>query len=285
MADRLAALMAHFPVSAQVFNTGALCGLNTVEDDGARGQLHLVRSGSVEVRYRSESLHVNHPSLLLFPRPLRHQFITDPTRGADMVCANLSFEGGAGNPVASALPDVICLRLDEIEGAEPVLALLFEEAFQDRCGRVALIERLFEVVMIQVLRRLMENGAVQGGLLSGLSHPRLRHALVSMHEAPAREWTLDELAGAAGMSRSAFATAFRETVGVTPGKYLQAWRVSLAQKALRRGRPLKIIAAEVGYGSEAALSRAFKAHSGMSPREWSAARADEVHGGVGTGAA
>jgi AraC-like DNA-binding protein len=70
------------------------------------------------------------------------------------------------------------------------------------------------------------------------------------------------------MSRSVFATAFRETVGTTPGQYLQGWRVRLAQKALRRGRPLKMISAEVGYGSEAAFSRAFKAHSGLSPRDW-----------------
>jgi AraC-like DNA-binding protein len=270
MADRLAALMAHFPVNAQVFNTGALCGINTVEGDGTHGQLHLVRSGAVEVRYGKETLHVERPSLLLFPRPLTHHFVTDPERGADMVCASLSFEGGAGNPIVSALPDLVCLPLEDIFGAGPVLALLFEEAFEQRCGRVALIERLFEVVMIQVLRQLMESGEVHGGLLSGLAHPRLRNALVAMHEAPAQEWTLDDLAHAAGMSRSVFATTFRETVGMTPGRYLQGWRVRLAQKALRRGRPLKVIASDVGYGSEAALSRAFKAHSGQSPREWKA---------------
>lgn len=268
MADRLAALMAHFPVNAQVFNTGALCGINAVEDDGANGQLHLVRSGAVLVQYAKHSLQVERPSLLLFPRPLAHRFVTDPERGADMVCAHLSFEGGPGNPVASALPDLVCLPLDGISGAAPVLALLFEEAFEQRCGRAALIERLMEVVMIQVLRQLMESGEVRGGLLSGLSHPRLRNALVAMHEAPEREWALEELASVAGMSRSVFATTFREQVGITPGQYLQGWRIRLVQKSLRRGRPLKVIAAEVGYGSEAALSRAFKAQTGHSPRQW-----------------
>lgn len=271
MADRLAALMVHFPMNAQVFNAGPLCGFNTLESDGAHGQLHLIRNGAVEVRYGTDALQVDQPSLMLFPRPLTHHFVTDPQRGADMVCANLSFEGGAGNPISSALPALVCMPVDAIAGAEPVLALLFEEAFEQRCGRIALIERLFEVVMIQVLRQLMENGEVQGGLLSGLSHARLRNALVAMHEAPAQEWTLNELANVSGMSRSVFATTFRETVGVTPGQYLQGWRVRLAQKALRRGRPLKVIATEVGYGSEAALSRAFKAQSGQSPRQWKAA--------------
>ncbi|MCQ4233711.1 AraC family transcriptional regulator [Pseudomonas stutzeri] len=268
MADRLAALMTHFPMRAQVFNTGPLCGINTLQSDGVHGQLHLVRRGEVEVRYGRETLHVTQPSLLLFPRPLTHRFITAPGCEVDMVCANLEFEGGSANPIASALPDLVCLPLEAVWGAEPVLSLLFEEAFEQRCGRVALVERLLEVVMIQVLRQLMESGEVNGGLLSGLAHPRLRNALVAMHETPAKEWTLEELAGVAGMSRSVFATTFRETVGVTPGQYLQGWRVRLTQKALRRGRPLKMIATEVGYGSEAALSRAFRAQTGLSPREW-----------------
>ena len=271
MADRLAALMAHFPVSAQVFNAGPLCGLNHVADDTGRGQLHLVREGAVEVRHGREAVRVTEPSLLLFPRPLPHSFVTDPVRGADMVCAHLAFEGGAGNPLAASLPALVCLPLRSVGGAAPVLALLFEEAFEQRCGRVALVERLFEVVMIQVLRQLMESGGIRGGMLSGLSHPRVREALVAMHEAPARDWTLDALAREAGMSRSVFAAAFRDTVGSTPGQYLQAWRIGLAQQALRRGRPLKVVAADVGYGSEAALSRAFKAQTGRSPRAWRSA--------------
>ena len=75
------------------------------------------------------------------------------------------------------------------------------------------------------------------------------------------------------MSRSAFASAFVDAVGTTPGQYLQGWRVGLAKQALRRGRPLKVIADDVGYGSEAALSRAFKAHSGLTPRAWRLAHA------------
>ncbi len=272
MVDRLAALMTHFPFSVHVLDAHARRVSGTPAATGAaHGRLYLVRGGDVALRHGAHSRSIDEPSLVLLPRPLVHHFLADAAHGADLVCANLSFEGGEGNPIALALPDVVCLPLAEIDGAEPVLALLFDEVLEDRCGRVVLIARLFEVVLIQVLRALMERGKVHGGLLSGLSHPRLRNALVAIHESPAREWTLDTLASVAGMSRSVFATTFRETVGVTPGQYLQGWRVQLAQKALRRGRPLKVIAAEVGYGSEAALSRAFKAQSGRSPRQWMAA--------------
>ena len=101
-----------------------------------------------------------------------------------------------------------------------------------------------------------------------ISIKRLRNALVAIHEEPTKTWSLEKLAGLAGMSRSVFATTFREVVGDTPGKYLQGWRIRLAQEAMKRGRPIKIVAGEVGYGSEVALSRAFKAYTGMSPRQW-----------------
>ena len=276
MVDRLAILLERFAVTASVFHAGALCGINTLEGEDEAGQLHLVRRGPVQVSHGQQTVQVEVPSLLLYPRPLSHRFSSDPEQGADMACANLRFEGGTGNPVAAALPSFVCLPLSALDGCQPVLDLLFEEAFERRRGRQAMIDRLFEVVMIQLLRHLMERGEVAGGLLSGLSHPRLRHALVAMHEAPTREWTLEDLAATCGMSRSVFAASFREAVGRTPGQYLLGWRVGLAQQALRRGRPLKVVADEVGYGSEAALSRAFKAHCGLSPRAWKQQQAAEV---------
>ena len=268
MADRLVTLLERFGVKAQVFHAGVVCGTNLLEPDDGMGQLHLIRRGPVEVFHGNTSIRIEEPSLLLYPRPTSHRFITDAERGAELACANLLFEGGARNPISTALPDVVCLPLTEILGAADVLALLFEEAFAQRCGRTALVSRLFEVVLIQVLRQLMETGNLKGGMLSGLSHSRLRNAIVAMHEGPANEWTLEELAGVAGMSRSVFATTFRDVLGMTPGQYLQGWRIALAQQALRTGKPLKVVAADVGYGSEAALSRAFRAHCGLSPRAW-----------------
>jgi AraC-like DNA-binding protein len=269
MADRLEALLNHFSVRARMFNSGALCGINEVPAQGELGQLHLIRAGKVEVRHQTlPGLQIDEPSLLLYPRPLAHRFVTDPRRGADMACANLQLEGGDANPIAAALPPFLCLPLTSISGAESTLALLFEEAFDQRCGRQALVDRLFEVVLIQVLRHQMEAGQIRGGMLAGMAHPKLRHALIAMHEKPAQEWPLESLADAAGMSRTVFADVFRDVVGCTPGAYLQGWRVSLAQQALRRGRSLKVIAIEVGYGSEAALSRAFKAQRGLTPTEW-----------------
>jgi AraC-like DNA-binding protein len=267
--DRLQALLSHFAISARTFLAGALCGITALEGDGPYGQLHLIRRGDVEVRHgRTLAAKIHEPSLLLYPRPMAHRFITDDERGADFVCANLSFAGGSANPIAAALPPFVCLKLSQLQGSEAILELLFAEATASYCGRQAMLDRLFEVVLIQVLRQLMESGQTRVGMLAGLAHSQLRKAIVKMHDQPQKEWSLEELGAVSGMSRSAFANAFRDTVGVTPGVYLQRWRVGLAQKALLSGQSLKLIAQEVGYGSEAALSRAFKAASGQSPREW-----------------
>lgn len=269
MVDRLATLFRHFSVRAETFRHGPLCGVNSLEPEAGRGQLHLIRSGRVEVHHgTAEPLCIEQPSLLLYPRPRARRFAADAEDGAELLCAHMVFDGGASHPIAAALPDWICLPLSDVPNCAPVLAQLFAEAEATHCGRQLMLDRLFEVLMIWVLRELMSLGHLQSGMLAGLSHAKLRGALVAMHDAPQREWPLEALAAAAGMSRTMFANTFRDVVGCTPGVYLQGWRIGLVQKGLREGRPLKVIAEEVGYGGEAALSRAFRAQVGQSPRDW-----------------
>ncbi|KMN49369.1 AraC family transcriptional regulator [Chromobacterium violaceum] len=268
--DRLDALLSRFPVHARMFHSGALCGVTDFSQSGEGGQLHLIRAGRLDVIHSGQSagLEVNVPSLLFYPRRMPRRFVPDQRNGADLVCAELHFDGGAENPIVAALPGVVFLPLDSIAGAGAVLATLFDEAFSDNCGRHVVVDRLFEVVLVQLLRHLLEAGELRAGMLAGLAHSKLRKALAAMHEQPAREWSLARLAGIAGMSRSVFASNFRDIVGCTAGAYLQGWRIRLAQQALRQGKRLKMIAIEVGYGSEAALSRAFKAQCGVTPRAW-----------------
>jgi transcriptional regulator GlxA family with amidase domain len=148
------------------------------------------------------------------------------------------------------------------------LEVLFREAFEDHCGRQAILDRLAEVLIIQLLRELMDQQRIELGLLAGLSDPRLAKAINAMHADPGRAWTLAELASIANMSRARFAIRFRETVGTTPMGYISEWRLSIARSLLRRGKSVQVIAVEVGYASASALSRAFAAHTGLSPREW-----------------
>lgn len=266
--DRLDALLSRFRLEARVFHSGLLCGTHAFDEQA--GYLHFIRRGPVRVHHAAgKSFTVEEPSAILYAAPTHHRFVC-PDAGADLVCATVRIgEPGAANPIVASLPPCTVIPLSAMGTLGPALELLFAEAFGQSCGRLAAVNRLFELAVIHVLRFAMVEGRTNTGMLAGLSDPGLARAIVAMHEKPGREWTLEELASRAGMSRSRFAATFHDTVGMTPGNYLAGWRVTVAQDLLRKGRPLKVVANEVGYASPVALSRVFKAKVGCSPREWS----------------
>ena len=274
--DRLSGILERFRVQARLHHAGALCGLNHFDADEGHGYLHVLRRGQLEVSHPHardvpRAMHFDEPTLLLYPRPFTHRFHNPPLDGADFTCARLSFEGGSSNPLARALPPLIALPLARVSGLDQSLALLFAETDRVRCGQRLLADRLFEVVVIQLLRWLLDHPQEAGmnpGLILGLSDPRLARTLTAMHEAPGESWPLERMAHCAGMSRTAFANRFRHVVGQTPADYLSDWRMALAQSLLREGRPIKRLADELGYANPSALSRAFAAKVGMSPRDW-----------------
>jgi AraC-like DNA-binding protein len=218
-----------------------------------------------------QRLEVNEPTLFFYPQPLAHQFHNAPVEGSDFTCASVHFEGGASHPLVRALPPLIVLPLVRTPGLEGALNLLFLEADLVRCGSRLVVDRLFEVVLLQLLRWVLDNADEVGmsrGLLSGLADPQLARALAAMHESPQRNWSLELLAEHAAMSRSAFASRFKMVVGTAPADYLTDWRMTLAKKQLTQGRAVKLIAPELGYANASALSRVFAQRTGMSPRGW-----------------
>jgi len=266
--DRLEMLLRRFSVTARMFHSGPLCGVTDFYEHEDLGQLHVIKRGAVVIDYgKRKRVRVEQPSAVFYPRPLRHRFITDRDKGADMACANVSFNLGSINPLAQAIPPVVILPLADLE-ANGILDALFGEAFAQRCGRQHVVNRLFEVVIIIILRTLMNRSLADGGMLAGMAHPQLAKALLAFHEAPARAWSLDALASRAGMSRSHFAAMFHQIIGTTPADYLAKYRISIAQDMLRRDQPIKLIAEKVGYSSSAALSRAFSGICGQTPRAW-----------------
>lgn len=274
--DRLSSLLERFRVRAHLFHNGPLCGVTRFAAEPGRSFLHVMRRGEMVVTHAAQAgpprrVVVREPSLLFYPRPLAHDFHNAPAEGADFTCATLDFEGGEAHPLVRALPPLVLLPLSQVQGLEHSLALLFAETAQVRCGQRLLADRLFEVVLLQLLRWLLDNpqeGGVPVGLLTGLADPALARALVAMHAAPGEPWSLDSLAAQAGMSRSAFAARFKAVVGETPGDHLASWRITIAQAQLRAGRPVKAIASELGYANASALSRVFAQRVGLSPRDW-----------------
>jgi AraC-like DNA-binding protein len=284
--DRLSGILERFRVQAQLHHAGTLCGVNHFDACDGHGYLHVLRRGQLEVSHPGaqgvpKRMRFDEPALLLYPRPFTHRFHNPPADGPDFTCARLVFDGGIDNPLARALPPLVALPLAQVPGLRAALELLFAETDRVRCGQRLLADRLFEVVVLQLLRWLLDHpqeAGIRPGLISGLSDPRLARALVAMHDRPGEPWSLARMAECAGMSRTAFANAFRETVGQTPADYLGDWRMALAQSRLREGQPIKRLAEALGYANPSALSRAFAAKVGMSPRDWLAGQSGQACG-------
>ena len=283
--DRLSSLLERFQVSASLFHTGVLCGVSTFDVQPERGFFHVLRKGELVVTHHKNAgvahrIEVHEPTLLFYPQPLAHQFHNAPEEGSDFTCASVYFEGGATHPLVRALPPLIILPLARVPGLMGTLDLLFEEVDQIRCSQRLIANRLFEVVLLQLLRWLLdhsEEGGISIGLVSGLADPKLALALTSIHESPQLAWTLESLAQQSSMSRSAFASRFKRVVGIAPADYLTDWRIALAKKQLRQGYSVKFIASGLGYANSSALSRVFSQRIGLSPRAWLAQNHSFAH--------
>ncbi len=281
--DRLTPVLERFRVQASLFHSGPLCGHQVFDARPGRGFLHVLRRGEMEMLHRDGArmtrTHLDQPTLLLFPRAVHHEFINPPVDGSDFTCATLDFDGGARNPIVQSLPDVVALPLEKIDGLGAALDLLFAESDHARCGSRLLANRLFEVVLIQVLRWIIDHpdeARVSQGMMMGLSDPRLARALIAVHEAPDADWTLERMAAHAGMSRSAFAAAFKAATGTTPAAYSLDWKLNVAASLLRAGRSVKQVALDLGFADAPALSRAFRRRTGASPREWLAGQSSQA---------
>ncbi len=174
--------------------------------------------------------------------------------------------------LVAELPDVIVVDGwdDDDAGAfASVLRLLAREATTTRPGGETMMTRLADVLVVQVIRWWLENGRVpEEGWLAALGDRHIGRALARMHADASRTWTIAELAGDANLSRSAFAERFTALVGTPPMSYLTTWRLDQARSELiRTDQPISTVSARVGYTSEAAFSRAFKRHHGVTPGE------------------
>jgi AraC-like DNA-binding protein len=279
--DRLSTLLSRFGVRANLFYDGELCGLASYDGAERRGHIHLLQAGSVTLLGPDrENLILTRPSLIFMPRPSPHQLFAAQADGARLLCATMEFQGGMDNPLSASLPDRLVLALDELPMLTGTLEWMFGEAAGGHCGREAALERLFELLIILLFRHLLDHQLLHTGMMAGLADSRLARSLVQIHNAPHRAWSIAELATESNMSRAAYAVHFRTVIGQTPADYLLSWRISLAQQLMREGRSITLIAAEVGYESPSALSRAFRRKTGYSPRDWMKELTGEERDGV-----
>jgi AraC-like DNA-binding protein len=197
---------------------------------------------------------------------------------AHVVCGFLGCDARPFNPLLEALPPMLHLR-GSAQGAWQTEFARYAvmESNEKRAGGAGILSRLGELMFVELVRRYVESlPADAKGWLGGLRDRHIGRALNLLHAEPMRAWTLEQLAGDVGLSRSSFAERFTQFVNIPPMQYLQRWRLQLAAARLAKGEPIAAIAADTGYESEAAFSRAFKKMTGEPPAEWRSNRIASV---------
>jgi AraC-like DNA-binding protein len=176
-------------------------------------------------------------------------------------------------PLTRLLPPLILIKADQAQSLalHTTMSMLASETAASAPGSELVVNRLADMLFIHSIRAHIASHPedCKNGLLRAIFDPQIGVALKSMHERVEHPWTVESLATASGMSRSAFAVRFKELVGETPLEYLTSWRMQKATGLLQKGgQKLFEVAKFVGYDSDAAFSKAFKRVFGVAPREY-----------------
>ena len=190
-----------------------------------------------------------------------------------IVCGYLTCDPLLCGPILESLPPLfkVNIRTDRSgQWLEQSILHLVEEASSDRAGSDAMLAKLSEALFVDTLRRYVAGLPDQTtGWLAGARDPFVGKSLALLHNRPSHPWTIAELAGDVGLSRSSLVERFTRDLSAPPMAYLTGWRLRLAAQALTSTpKGVAGIAADVGYESEAAFNRAFGRAFGMPPARY-----------------
>lgn len=244
------------------------------------GQVHQLQKGDVAVLPLGVGHTIADTSTASMPNvfDVPHEYLTEHFaimthggggRQSTILCGVAQTGSPAARMLMQQLPEVIVIDA-ATSGSDwlwfpHLMALVASETRTMRPGGETVITRLCDVLIIQAIRAWVERDDTPTGWLAALRDPTIGRAITMMHADPTHAWTVTELAEHAAMSRSAFSARFVDLVGQPPKQYLTTWRMELAQSLLDDNVPIRQIAGQLGYGSEAAFSRAFKRVTGTAP--------------------
>jgi AraC-like DNA-binding protein len=257
---------------------------------------HLLTQGEAWVRARrfEAPVHLERGDIILINRGFDHEISTgssapEPSRSglapdagpavdgkdplAIVVSGVYQFQTEPIHPLFAELPDTLILRGKHIASHSPLYAaqqLLAAELARKGHGTESVVKALVDVMFHFILRDWLDGeGRDQGSWSLALRDPHLLRAIQAMHAQVEAEWTLEELAEVAGLSRAAFAQRFKRLAGDTPAHYLARIRIQRAMDMLRTTEEnLESIAGRVGYRDPFVFSKAFKRLQGASPRDF-----------------
>lgn len=192
--------------------------------------------------------------------------------GCCLVCGEFSFDDLGNHPLLDNLPQKLHVSGDSsynTQWLDSAIGFIAHEATKLEPGAHAIIDRLSEIILIQVIRATLDASTEQIPFLSAFTDSRINQVLSAIHADPADDWSVERLGKLVSMSRSSFSNRFTELAKMTPLQYVIFVRLQKASHLLSEtSTPLISVAEQVGYQSEAAFSQAFKKQYGMRPGEF-----------------
>jgi len=155
-----------------------------------------------------------------------------------IVGGHFTLSGDHAGILLGILPAIVHLRTER-DRAELRWSLdrMNRELRAQRPGGLLVAQHLAHMMLVQAIRLHLEGSSQDSvGWLFALADKQLSAAMQAMHADPARHWTLQMLAERAGMSRTIFASRFKETVGSSVMDYLSRWRMLLAGDKLHHSK-------------------------------------------------
>jgi AraC-like DNA-binding protein len=269
MSDPLSAFFDRVHLKGRLFFVGTVDDVLDLDRPQDLALLHIVERGALDlIRPGFPDIPVRQPSLLLCPSSCRYKLRAASSEPVQLVCGSFDFGESLGRSFPLGVTDAIVFERDAIEGVRPAIGILMAEFKSTAPGREMGVAVLFQYILILLVRRAVAEGRISQGLLASMLDPRIGASLAAVHREPELDWSLQQLADIAGMSRSGFVAHFAKLVGLAPMAYCAAWRMKVAQDLINERVELKVVASAVGYGSQAAFTRAFVREFGQPPAEW-----------------
>ena len=258
-------------------------------------RFHMVVSGQcwLNIKDSNKQIRISTGDIVVFPQGDSHALYDDPDSKLEsgkevlqaiennrpmfegdevdtiFVGGHFEFDRNVNHPLIDALPRFIHIsdaERTELSWLETATNVIIQETDSGIPGSDVIVNRLGEVLFIQILRAYMLRNNFSNGFLAALRDRQINKALELIHATPDAGWTVEKLGREIGMSRSAFSSRFKELVGLAPIEYTTNWRMQKAYEMLKGTQlPLGAIARQIGYISEPAFSRAFKRQFKQNP--------------------
>src|ERR1700722_298777 len=259
-----------------------LAGSATLEDPAGGRPLKL-KPGDI-LLLPGNPRHVMHDASGAKPLPARNRaslnFTISENLGSDqrldLLCGHFAIAPPHDRLLRSYLPPRLVVHAgglaeqkDTAAQLAGLVSLMRSETTDGHLGGRAMLNALSTAMFTHVLRLASDTEDAPRGLLALAGHPRLAPAVAALFNEPARAWSLPDPARLCNMSRATLPRQFQEKLGRSASDLLTDIRMTLAANELKRSSlSTGAVAESVGYQSEAAFQRAFKAHMGITPAQW-----------------